>query len=203
MENTNSQNYKELPSTKKLILSTIIAACIATVILFTAILPAEYGIDPTGIGQLIGLKEMGEIKTSLRLEIQQEASREQNTQKQPIGEFETKYQLKKLVPKSKIDLLTFVLKPGETTEFKLQMLEGAIVEYNWTIDKGHVNYDNHGDSPTINYYGYKKGQKVQSDQGKLIAEFDGNHGWFWRNRSNQETIISLKITGEYQSFIQS
>ncbi len=199
MENTNSQNYKELPSTKKLILSTIIAACIATVILFTAILPAEFGIDPTGIGQLIGLKEMGEIKTSLR----QEMSVEKDTKQPSVTELESYKQLNETDLELKTELLTFKLNPGETTEFKLQMLEGAIVEYNWTIDKGHVNYDTHGDSPTINYHGYKKGQKVQSDQGELIAEFDGNHGWFWRNRSDQETIISLKITGEYQSFIQS
>jgi len=35
-------------------------------LLILFILPAEYGADPTGIGELLGLKKMGEIKTSLK-----------------------------------------------------------------------------------------------------------------------------------------
>ncbi len=200
MENQNSQYYKELPSTKKLIISTIIAAGVAAIILITAVLPAEYGIDPTGIGQLIGLKEMGEIKISLKEEIQQELDGESTLKQPSIAELEPSSQPDD--SGSKYDSLTFTLKPGETTEFKLSMLKGASVEYDWSVDKGHVNYDTHGDSPTINYHGYGKGQKVESDQGRLVAEFDGNHGWFWRNRSDQKTIISLSISGNYQSYKQ-
>ena len=58
----------ELPAPRTLLRSTIIALFAAFVLLTTVVLPAEYGIDPTGVGQLLGLKRMGEIKVALALE---------------------------------------------------------------------------------------------------------------------------------------
>ncbi|NBE08307.1 hypothetical protein [Paragemmobacter ruber] len=52
----------------ELIRSTLIAAGAAGAILVLLCLPAEYGIDPTGVGALTGLTEMGEIKTQLAAE---------------------------------------------------------------------------------------------------------------------------------------
>ena len=44
-----------LPTTGRLLKSTLVAAAIAGALLVTAVLPAEYGIDPTGIGRALGL----------------------------------------------------------------------------------------------------------------------------------------------------
>ena len=68
MYNTDRPNRDDLPSTRQLLKSTASAAAIAAVLLVTCILPAEYGIDPTGIGQMLGLKSMGEIKQQLHAE---------------------------------------------------------------------------------------------------------------------------------------
>ena len=68
MSKSNMPTDRELPSTNKLIKSTILAAAIAGVLLITVVMPAEYGIDPTGIGNVIGLKKMGEIRVSLAKE---------------------------------------------------------------------------------------------------------------------------------------
>ena len=68
MYNTDLPNRADLPSTKQLLKSTALAAAVAATLLITCILPAEYGIDPTGIGQAIGLKKMGEIKQQLHQE---------------------------------------------------------------------------------------------------------------------------------------
>ncbi|NMG76206.1 transmembrane anchor protein [Aromatoleum diolicum] len=65
MYNTDLPTRAELPSTGKLLRSTAVAALIATGLLVTTILPAEYGIDPTGAGRALGLTQMGEIKISL------------------------------------------------------------------------------------------------------------------------------------------
>jgi hypothetical protein len=43
---------------KELLRGTTIAAIVAGIILTVAILPAEYGIDPTGMGKLLGLTSM-------------------------------------------------------------------------------------------------------------------------------------------------
>ena len=69
MHNANIPTDRELPSTQKLIKSIILAIVTAVVLLVTVVMPAEYGIDPTGIGEAIGLKNMGEIKVSLAKEL--------------------------------------------------------------------------------------------------------------------------------------
>lgn len=51
-----------------LIMATIGAAAVAGVILTVFWLPAEYGIDPTGVGRVLGLTQMGEIKQGLYAE---------------------------------------------------------------------------------------------------------------------------------------
>ena len=52
----------ELPTAKQLNRATLIAAGVAAALLVTTVLPAEYGYDPTGIGRLLGLTPMGEMK---------------------------------------------------------------------------------------------------------------------------------------------
>ena len=70
MYNTDLPNRAALPSTGTLLRSTAWAAVIASGLLITTVLPAEYGIDPTGIGRALGLAQMGEMKLSLAEEVQ-------------------------------------------------------------------------------------------------------------------------------------
>ena len=74
MYNAEKPSIEELPSPKQLVSSTLIALGVALVILTTVILPAEYDIDPTGIGGVIGLGEMGAIKADLAEEAAQDAA---------------------------------------------------------------------------------------------------------------------------------
>lgn len=73
MYNSNMPSNEDLPSTSKLIKSTILAALGAGVLLVTVVMPSEYGIDPTGVGKMLGLTDMGEIKQSLTLEAEADA----------------------------------------------------------------------------------------------------------------------------------
>ena len=50
------------PSPRSLWRAAVIAVIVAIVVFVVAVLPAERGIDLTGIGDLLGLKEMGEMK---------------------------------------------------------------------------------------------------------------------------------------------
>src|SRR5215210_4257140 len=68
MYNTDMPSRAELPTSGQLVRSTLIAAGVAAALLVTVVLPAEYGIDPTGAGRALGLTEMGEIKTQLHEE---------------------------------------------------------------------------------------------------------------------------------------
>ena len=58
MQDSQSPFEIEPPSAKKLLTSSMIALALAGVVLVTLILPAEYGIDPTGLGGAMGLTRL-------------------------------------------------------------------------------------------------------------------------------------------------
>ncbi len=61
-------------SPRRLLRSTLIALAVAVLLLVTVVLPAEYGIDATGVGRVLGLTRMGEIKTRLAKEVAADAA---------------------------------------------------------------------------------------------------------------------------------
>lgn len=61
------------PSAGALRRATVTALVVAVVVVLTAVLPAEYGIDPTGVGRRIGLTQMGELKRQLAIEAIEDA----------------------------------------------------------------------------------------------------------------------------------
>lgn len=63
----------EGPSLASLRRASVIAVVIAVVLLVIAVLPAEYGVDPTGIGRRIGLTQMGRLKQELAKEAIEDA----------------------------------------------------------------------------------------------------------------------------------
>jgi len=73
MFNAQKPDPSELPSTGRLLKSTGIAAAVASALLVFTVLPAEYGVDPTGVGSLLGLTEMGRIKMQLAEEAKADA----------------------------------------------------------------------------------------------------------------------------------
>jgi hypothetical protein len=191
----------ELPSTRTLARSTAIALALAAVLLFTVVLPAEYGIDPTGLGRILGLTQMGEIKVSLA----EEARRTETavaTPTLPTVARETPCPDVAPVPLAapRTETVTITLQPGQGKEVKLAMSERARVRFSWATDRGVVNYDQHGDSkqPPRDYHGYRKGTGQASDEGELVAAFEGWHGWFWRNRGTETVSVTLEVTGNYR-----
>jgi hypothetical protein len=64
-------------TSRRLLRSTLIALATAVLLLVTAVLPAEYGIDPTGVGRVLGLTPMGQIKTRLAKEAAADAAADQ------------------------------------------------------------------------------------------------------------------------------
>lgn len=205
MYNTDMPTRAELPSTKRLIRSTIVAIVAAAVILVTIVLPAEYAIDPTGIGRVLGLAEMGEIKQQLAKEAEEDKRRDQQQnapqQRSSIGSAIASVMLRsahaQANPAYRTDDMTITLQPGQGAEVKMEMKQGAKVTYKWEAT-ADVNYDLHGDG-SGKETSYKKGRSVTKDDGMLTASFDGNHGWFWRNRTKQPVTITLQVSGQQAS----
>lgn len=213
MYNTDMPNRAELPTTKQLVRSTFIALGTAFILLITVVLPAEYAIDPTGVGRVLGLTEMGEIKAQLAQEaeadqansavvIAPKALQTESIKGEPVVVPERQ---EVTSPKTEVvakvepvwkDKIMLSLKPGQGAEVKLVMEKGQIAQFDWTSKGGPVNYDTHGDG-NGNSISYEKGRGVPNDEGELVAAFTGNHGWFFRNRNDKTVMVILKTNGNY------
>ncbi|MEC9105950.1 MAG: transmembrane anchor protein [Candidatus Neomarinimicrobiota bacterium] len=195
MFNVKQPTEKDLPTSAQLLKSTIIAIIMIVILFVMVILPAEYGTDPTGVGKILGLKEMGDIKMSLLEESQNESLQES----EPFSIDTDSVEAEKISDTINEDVVEITIEPGKAIEIKLEMKIGDVVQYEWRTIKGGLNYNLHGDGykgskKSINY---KKGRMVPSDSGELKAEFDGYHGWFWRNREKFSVTVILQTSGDY------
>lgn len=208
MTSPNFPSSADVPNASRLLRSTVIALVGAIVILVVAVLPAEYGVDPTGLGKVLGLTQMGEIKMSLAREAAADAAADaagevvvpdaavQPTTASPDANAA-------VAPTSIDSAWTHVtivpLMPGEGKEVKLVMKKGASAIYTWAAANGGVNYDMHGDSTGApnSYISYKKGNGAVADSGRITAAMDGSHGWFWRNRTDKPVSVTLRTRGDY------
>jgi hypothetical protein len=208
MHNVNTPPASELPSSRALLRSTAIAAGVALLLLVTVVLPAEYAIDPTGVGRVLGLTEMGEIKMSLAAEAKADAAADAAVKGSPAAARETPAAAAP-APAAPVaaapadsaastDTTRVELQPGQGREIKVSMREGARVSYEWSVEGGVVNSDTHADRPGTPYHGYAKGRAQAGDKGVLVAAFDGRHGWFWRNRGRQPVTVTLRTSGDYR-----
>lgn len=221
MSNVNQTDETQLPSSIQLMKSTAIAAVAAMLLLIVIVMPAEYGIDPTGIGSVTGLKRMGEIKVLLAEEAEQNELAllsviDAQSQNPAISEALIENSIVNVssspVPTAqepqsvngeRSDVMQITLTPNASTEIKVALAKGKTVQFSWESNGGAVNFDTHGDSEAldISYFSYGKGTE-QSDSGVIEAAFDGNHGWYWRNRSDASVTITLSTNGEYTDIKQ-
>lgn len=206
MYNSNTPLPADLPSSRQLLRSTLLAAVSAAVLLIAVVLPAEYGIDPTGIGRVLRLTEMGEIKQQLAAQAAADATAPPvAASPAPTTSTTTAVPAPPQAPASVVeaaqpapwrDEMSVTLTPGEGTEIKLRMQEGDKAEYSWVVQGGAVNFDTHGDGGGRSI-SYEKGRGVPADEGELVAAFTGNHGWYWRNRGQAKVTLVLRTRGTY------
>lgn len=215
MYNTDVPSRAELPTSRQLLRSTALALASAAVLLVTVVLPAEYAIDPTGIGRLLGLTPMGEIKVQLSQEAEADRARDAGLPAAApapdrrsrliggllaglfIGPAHAQTPAPAQAPVQTGEM-TVTLAPAEGVEVKMEMKGGAKAEYSWTAAGGGVNYDLHA-SPAEggDEKSYKRGRGEAGDQGTVTAVFDGSHGWFWRNRTGRPVTVTLKVSGDF------
>lgn len=222
-----------------LVKATVGAAVVAGAILTFIWLPAEHGIDPTGVGHVLGLTEMGLIKEQLHVEADADAAAalaseaglsaantvDTDNINEKLDAIQT--QLASLTASvgaisstpatddvvatvepsvveapvaAWLDEHNYTLVPGEGIEIKLVMEEGALAEYEWTANGAVVNHDTHGDGSGQNI-SYEKGRSVPDQAGELTAAFTGNHGWFWRNRTDKDVLLTLRTRGDYTGMV--
>ena len=150
----------------------------AALALMLFVLPAEYDIDPTGAGELMGIKGMAG------------------------------YSVAALSKQSGIyhrDSVTFPLAPFESVEYKYALEQGQSMVFTWqgmsasNDPQTELIFDMHSeekgtdpkDSVTFDI------GRAGSAHGSFVAPFDGIHGWYWENRTGEDIVVKLVTTGFY------
>lgn len=183
-----------LPSVRLLSWLSLCALLLAAFIAVAVVLPAETDRDPTGLGRVFGLAEMGRIKVALANEAAADAKAADA--RSNVGE-----RRPTTVPGSRWrDSMSITLQPSEGIEVKMSMRTAEKARYAWTTDGGEVYFNMHGEPPNApkDYAAHRYGKGTSAaEAGELVAAFDGVHGWFWRNRTEQPITITLQTAGEY------
>lgn len=192
---TSSIQAPVAPSLSKLGRTTAIALAVAAVILVTVVLPAEYGVDPTGTGRVLGLTAIASPPV-VPVELLSPADALAPTQKGPLGIYPAAF---------KFDVYEIALAPYEYVEYKYRLEKGATMLYAWTAS-GPLRHDQHGeraagagDGPAEE--SFDKEDRRQAN-GTLTAPFAGIHGWYWENPSAETITIRLTSAGYYTSAVE-
>src|SRR5580698_5854098 len=122
MVEQQDMNQVQAPSKQAIAKATAIALAVALVILFVAILPAEYGIDPLKTGKALHLTDLAKA-TELKAESKPVAGA------RPVAAQAGIYTTQPANFKNDSEDLS--LMPGEGVEIKYHMLKGAGMIYSW------------------------------------------------------------------------
>jgi hypothetical protein len=181
------------PSRKTLF--TVVGAGLvaAAAILMGAVLPAEYQIDPLGIGKATGLLQMSrpaEVETPLTA-----SDGSGSPARFYAAGFRTDTVDIPLAAAGDAD-------GGDDLEWKVRMKDGETLIYSWSVDAPAEEFysDFHGESapsPDVKLATYKKGAGVES-HGSVTAPFDGIHGWYLQNQAEKPVVVRLKLSGFYE-----
>lgn len=202
MHNAPKPKLEDLPTKAQLRRSSIIAGIGAVFIGVAVYMPAELGQDPTGVGSLLGLTEMGEIKQQLKVEAEADAGLHGGDQSSSLlndllGLFVSTAHAQEAWQ----DTITFTLEPGEFTEIKATMEEDATLFYEWTSEGGRINFDLHAHAGGQDVT-YEKGRGKTEGEGSFETPFAGDHGWFWRNRDDEAVTVTLQLRGDYSAIVR-
>jgi len=169
-------------SKKTLMKASASAALLAGIVFIIAILPAEFGIDPTGLGKAMGVTQLAGQSSSA-----QAATTQVTTSKQTHPDQE--------------DSVDITIPAGEGLEYKFYLVSGETMRYGWST-KGDelLFFDFHGEpqGDTTGYFESYTVSTVNNIRGSFTASFAGSHGWYWENKSYRDIVVTLNTEGSYK-----
>ena len=159
----------------------------AGLILVMFVLPAEFAVDPLGIGARTGLLPLG--ITGQQVEALATTAASGATAGQAI-----------VIPQERPvqqETVSFTLAAGEGMEYKYRLDKGEALLYSWKAT-APVDYEFHAEpdgGPRGYAQTYEKVPQRTEASGTLTAPFSGIHGWFWENKTGGEVIVTLTASG--------
>lgn len=196
------------PSAKRIAISVTAAVVGAAAVLVTVVLPAEYNIDPTGIGGALGLTALN--APAKTVQIMDVVGGNEKYREVAIPDFGQPVPLPNPAVFQKQDSaptteqVTVTLQPGERTEIKMLLKVAKVMTFSWQAEGGPVYVDLHGHEPAGGndfWVRYEEQQSGTQGSGSLVAPFAGEHGWFWMNISEQPVTVKLDVAGYYEKLI--
>ena len=205
-------NHQPNLSKGQLLKSLIIALIIGAFVLVAAVLPAEYGMDPLGTGELLGFSKLyqddqpnttNEPASSLNFKkIKMEKLGSSPSTPKPI---EANNPAPEVQYPEREDTIEVIVPAEKGIEYKFKSLKYGSIKYEWTTNKGIVYIDFHGEvkqeDPPKNVF-YESYTLAYSNNmaGTLTAPFEGKHGWYFRNETTEDIIVTIRLDGQYQLF---
>ena len=178
------------PAMRTLARASAASLGVAMVVLVVAVLPAEYGLDPTGLGRALGFAALSQ-PAAIEVVAPPPGAELAPVQQGPYGLYPRGYQ---------VDSRVFVLGPYEYVEYKYHLAEHATMLFEWVAD-GDVVHDFHGvpdGAPSSAEQSYDKQARRRAD-GTFTAPFTGIHGWYWENPGGETVRVRVTTSGFYTS----
>lgn len=177
----NQTNINQEISTKSLIISSLVALIIAISIFYSFVYPIEFGKDPLGTGKLFGLPILNaDGKTGA-------------DNKSTLDESMTSpYKFQK-------DSVDIVIPANSGLEYKFKLSQYSKLTYEWTAELP-LYFDFHGE-PKGDTTGYFESYTIATSnkvEGSMTVPFEGVHGWYWKNTSDEEVLVTLQTQGNYE-----
>lgn len=181
---------------------------LAAFLLVGGILPAEFGIDPTGIGAKTGLVALASNATTPQ---PFDSVMEFNIEEYDISSERIERSIKGLVTLQdapfQTETITIELEDLGEVEHKFVMQEGMSFVYSWDVKnvKGDgVYFDFHGHPKAADVDAFPDGfemaySKSEGDKqsGAFRAPFDGLHGFYFLNLEEGPITIELNVVGYF------
>jgi hypothetical protein len=197
--------YKILDK-KAIVRQVVIAILIGGILLISAVLPAEYGIDPLGIGKATGFSKLYVPEDN-----QQPAASSATATPHKIltlenggsgPEVSRPAEADAAAPATQLaertDKIEVKIPAGEGLEYKVQMLKHGRMKYEWITNKGEVYFDFHGEvQGNKNYFESYTIAYSNNMVGSFIAPFEGPQGWYFKNNSAEDLTVTVRLQGQY------
>jgi hypothetical protein len=156
-----------VPTKVTLFKYTLFSIIFAVITLVTIILPAEYDIDPTGVGHALGLtvfNEMAKVEATGTVE-----------------------HIDIIVPAQSGVEYKFTMQQHQKLTYRW-VTDGVALYF----DLHGEPKDN-----TTGYFESYAIATLTGMEGSFTTPFQGSHGWYWKNTSNTPVTIQLTVKGEY------
>lgn len=165
------------------------ALFVAGLLLVMVVLPAEYGVDPLGVGRHLGLLPLGVVGQQVDTLNAAAASRRTSPAAAVVDDDHPYHE----------ETVDFQIAPHEFMEYKYRLDQGRTLLYSWTATSP-VNYELHAEpdgAPRGYAESYETRAATRDASGTLTAPFAGIHGWYWENAGDQMVTVTLKTAGFY------